>query len=208
MIVRALYNFIYGTMGAPWDIGPREELVSLVEAERLSPCRVIDLGCGAGANSIFLAERGFEVTGVDFSSKAIDISRERAAAAGVDAAFVIGDLTDLRGVEGPYDLLVDYGTLDDLSLPDRNRYLDTVLKLSRPGTRFLLWCFEWTNRWWERILYAVVGGVLGHMHMSPGEVEDRFGEAFEVERIGGSEHSDPSQFMAGYAVYLLTRREG
>ncbi len=51
---------------APWEIGPREEQVGLVEDGALTPCRAVDLGCGTGANAIFLAQHGFEVTGVDF----------------------------------------------------------------------------------------------------------------------------------------------
>jgi len=44
----------------PWEIGPRAELVELVDAGRLRPGRAIDLGCGTGANAVFLAQRGFE----------------------------------------------------------------------------------------------------------------------------------------------------
>jgi len=47
------YNLLY-RFGAPWEMGPREELVTLVESGQVAgPGRAIDLGCGSGANAIF-----------------------------------------------------------------------------------------------------------------------------------------------------------
>ncbi len=54
------YNLAYRFFRMPWEIGPRAELVELVDAGRLRPGRAIDLGCGTGANAVFLAQRGFE----------------------------------------------------------------------------------------------------------------------------------------------------
>ena len=59
------YEVMYRHFTAPWEIGPRQELVELVEKGNLTPCRAIDLGCGTGANAIFLAQQGFDTTGVD-----------------------------------------------------------------------------------------------------------------------------------------------
>ena len=120
--MRWFYNVVYRYFRAPWDVGPRKELVELVESGRLTPCRAIDLGSGTASNCVFLAQRGFDVTGVDFSPAAIELGKKRAAEAGVHVHFVVGDLTDLRGIAGTFDLLVDYGTLDDLKPPQRDRY--------------------------------------------------------------------------------------
>ena len=49
----------------PWDAGPRQALVNLVESGRLKPGRLIELGSGAARNAIYFAKKGFEVTGVD-----------------------------------------------------------------------------------------------------------------------------------------------
>jgi methylase of polypeptide subunit release factors len=55
--VKRFYEITYRYFRAPWDIGAREELVSLVESGRIQPGRAIDLGCGAGANAIYLAQK-------------------------------------------------------------------------------------------------------------------------------------------------------
>ena len=70
--MKLFYEIIYRYFRAPWDIGAREELVALVDSGRIQPCRAIDLGCGTGANAIYLAENGFEVTGVDYAEAAIE----------------------------------------------------------------------------------------------------------------------------------------
>ncbi|MEO6577494.1 MAG: class I SAM-dependent methyltransferase [Candidatus Limnocylindria bacterium] len=62
---------------------------------QLSPGRAIDLGCGTGANVLYLAQHGFESTGVDFSPIALRVARKRASAVGMDGhvRFVEGDPT-------------------------------------------------------------------------------------------------------------------
>src|SRR5688572_15021793 len=109
----------------PWETGPRQELVDLVTTGRLRPGRAVDLGCGTGANAVFLAEHGFEVTGVDFAPAGLAKAAAAARRAGVDLRTVRADLTDpdrdLRAELGDFDLLVDYGTMDDLSSVRRDR---------------------------------------------------------------------------------------
>lgn len=196
--MRAFYNITYRHFRAPWDIGPRQELVELVEAGRIQPCRTIDLGCGAGANAVYLALHGFDVTGVDFSEAAIDKARARASAAEARINFVLDDLTDLRHITGTFDFLLDYGVLDDLRPWQREAYLRHMLPLTHPGSHYLLWGFEYAVRWWEKFVpfYDVP--------FYPGEIEQRFRQYFGIEKLGGM--ADYSKWPSGYAAYLMTRK--
>lgn len=189
----------YSFVPIPYDVGPRTELVDLVERGRIQPCRAIDLGSGTASNVVYLAEHGFDVTGVDFSPAAIEMGRVRAREAGVEIRFIEDDLTNLQHVNETFDLLVDYGTLDDLNLHQRDLYLKNVLPLAHPGTLFLLYCFEWELRWWEQMLSAI-----GSMAMEPGEVEHRFGDYFEIERVAGGRTG--SKIMPATATYLMRRK--
>ena len=195
--MKLFYELGYRFLRMPWETGPREELVGLVESGRIVPCRAIDLGCGTGSNAVFLAQHGFDVTGVDFAPTAIEKGRRRAAAAEVNVQFVEDDLTNLCQVTGPFDLLIDYGALDDLRPGDRDLYVCNLLPLTRPGSRYLLWCFEWSTRWWERLLLE--------MALKPGEVERRFGAHFEIERI--AKQTRPSGWPPTFAAYLMTRKQ-
>lgn len=196
--MKLFYEIIYRYFRAPWDIGAREELVALVDSGRIEPCRAIDLGCGAGANAIFLAQKGFEVTGVDFAEAAIEKAKVRAREAGVQAEFILDDLTNLRHVSGKFDFLLDYGVLDDLRLHQRESYMQNLLGLTHSRSRYLLWGFEYRLRWWERFLPFY------DIPFSSGEIEQRFGSYFEIEKIAGV--LDWSRFPPGYAVYLMVRK--
>ena len=105
--MKLFYEMMYRYFRAPWDIGARDELISLVESGRIKPCRAIDLGCGTGANAIYLAQKGFDVTGVDYAEAAIDKARTLAKEAGVQVTFIADDLTNLRHVSGTFDFLLD-----------------------------------------------------------------------------------------------------
>ncbi|MFW9893872.1 MAG: class I SAM-dependent methyltransferase [Candidatus Thorarchaeota archaeon] len=197
-LAKWFYEFGYRHKLVPWDSGPRSELVELVESGHIAPGRAIDLGSGTASNCIFLAQHGFDVTGVDYARSAIELGRTRARKAGVSVDFIVDDLTNLRHVTGTFDLLVDFGTLDDLPPSERSLYIKNVLPLTHPNTLFLLFCFEWPPRWWERPLFD-------RMAMKPGEVELRFGNYFEIERISGRKIPDFSKFPPGYGVYLMKR---
>jgi SAM-dependent methyltransferase len=198
------YDFLY-RIGAPWEGPPRSELVELVRSGRLAPAtlppgRAVDLGCGTGANAIFLADHGFEVTGVDFSKIALQKARILARSKrDRRIRFVQGDLTaaSIRGVEGPFDLLVDYGTLDDLKGERRRAMAATVKRLARPGGAFLLWCFYGPFDGLPLISFRRRSRLSGGL--DPGEEQTLFGDAFHVERLA---KPDPG---SGSACFLMTR---
>jgi SAM-dependent methyltransferase len=192
---RRAYNLMY-RFGAPWEGADRVELRALVRDGRCAPetlrrdgagrARAVDLGCGAGGVSLELAEAGFEVTGIDFSPIALRKARAAAAGRGLGAErvrFVDGDLTAgaVAGVEPPFDLLVDYGTLDDLPDGKRQAMADYVAALARPGSRFFLFAFS--GRPEDLPRFAFDGPSRAFPGLVPGEVERLFGASFSIEQL-------------------------
>ncbi len=198
--MKAFYEVGYRFFRMPWEQGPRDELVRLVEGGRIQPCRAIDLGCGTGSNAIYLAQHGFDVTGMDYAAAAIVKARRRAAAAGVAPSFVVGDFTVPHSISGSFDFLVDYGAFDDLTPAARDRYTETLLALSHAGSRYLLWCFEYRMRWWEHLIPFFP------TPLTPDEVQQRFSQDFEIERIAGKSQGQGAGWPPGWAAYLMTRR--
>lgn len=210
-----IYDVMYRwrLAGALWSHVDRWEIRQLVEggpcdpaalapASGISP-RAIDLGCGEGRVAIYLARRGFETVGVDFSGAALRLARAAAERAGLDAGrlrFVEGDLTQpsIAGVDGPFDLLVDYGTLDDLGGNQRRRMASLINTLARPGSCFFLYAF--CARLHDLPLFSLNGpSRLAPERLEPGEVEQLFGGAWEIQRLP----RDGSRFIA---MFLLTKR--
>lgn len=83
MFTAAFWDERYAGSQRVWSGRPNAQLVE--QTEQLAPGRALDLGCGEGADAIWLAERGWEVTGVDVSQVALDRAAAHAAEAGVDA---------------------------------------------------------------------------------------------------------------------------
>src|ERR1700759_1728322 len=87
-----------------WGSGPN--CVVAEELATLPPGRAIDLGTGEGRNAIWLAERGFTVTAVDFSRVGLGRAAGLAAERGVSADWVHADLLDYQPTPGHYDLVL------------------------------------------------------------------------------------------------------
>lgn len=68
--------------------------------------RALDVACGAGRNALYLAERGFDVTGVDISSKALELAAQRAQRAGLEVHWHEHDLDEVLPPTDPYALIV------------------------------------------------------------------------------------------------------
>ena len=200
-----LYSTLYRLKVAPWDGELRPEIVQLADSGQITPERypsVLDLGCGTGQEAVFLAERGFGVTGVDYTRVALRRARRRAAAAGVDGRcrFLHGDLTAPRidGLAASYDLLLDFGTLDDLAPEQRPAMADTIRRLSAPGSLFLLWCFYAHREELPKPRWSGASKML--LTITPGEEKELFGEWFDIERLAAPPPPE------NCACFLMTRR--
>lgn len=100
----------------------------------------IDLGCGAGQNSIWLAEIGWTVTGVDIAPSAISQAVSAAARAGVDAEFLVADLSDWRP-NGTFDFVISTYALPPRG-PGRTHALTCAADAVAPGGTLLVAEFE------------------------------------------------------------------
>jgi SAM-dependent methyltransferase len=123
----------------PWESGrPSSELARVLEEEKITPCRVFELGCGSGVNAVWMAQRGFDVTAVDFSELAINRARLRAAEAGVKVHFEREDVLSLSRAYEPAPFFFDRGCYHVARRTDAAAYVRTLSSIAGPGAMGLL----------------------------------------------------------------------
>ncbi len=145
LISNFFFRLAYRRGFTPWDSGvPPPELVEVIEGvRRLPPGRALDLGCGTGTTSVFMARNGWDVTGVDFVPRAIRLARARAQAARVSIAFLVGDVTLLHKlpIAPGFDLLFDQGCFHSLPEAAQAAYAGEITRMARSGATYLLYAF-------------------------------------------------------------------
>lgn len=147
------YSILYRLGFTPWESAAQHpaaadhvlKLFDREQSERTPPFgRALDLGCGRGDWAIVLAQRGWEVTGVDLVTRAVRDARAKVAAAGANVTIVQGDITAMRaaGVEGPFHFIWDFGTLHGLSPTQRRAVGREVSALASADATLLI--LAWT----------------------------------------------------------------
>jgi methyl halide transferase len=131
----AKWNERYQKNDTPWDMGrPSSELQRVLAEIKLKPCRALEIGCGTGTNSVWLAQQGFDVTGLDLSERAIERARQRAKDAGVAIDFRVADVLKAPPPLGePFAFFFDRGCYHAVRRDDPLGYGAALVPLLAPG---------------------------------------------------------------------------
>lgn len=128
MSIADRYKERYQAGDTPWDVGrPDFNLIQVVTTKPIKPCKALDLGCGTGDNSIWLAQKNFEVIGIDTSAIAISKAIEKATRANVQCTFKVIDFLTGELTEAPFKFVFDRGCFHSLKTDaDRKRFAEKV----------------------------------------------------------------------------------
>jgi 2-polyprenyl-3-methyl-5-hydroxy-6-metoxy-1,4-benzoquinol methylase len=182
------FEWRYWRKQTPWDTQTTPpEVMAFIQ--KTSSGRALDLGCGTGTNAITLSKHGWQVTGVDFSPKAIIAARKKAARQNLHIDFYIGSVAELDFLSGPFDYALDIGCLFSLKLQDRHKYAAGLKRMLPPGARYMLYA------WLPQTRHGRKRGI------SAEEVGNLFFQAFtQDEMVVGHDGGGDS------AWYWFTRR--
>jgi SAM-dependent methyltransferase len=133
------WNDRYREGNLPWDTGqPSSELQRVLEQTPIPPCRVLEIGCGTGTNCVWLAQQGFDVTGIDMAPLAIEQAQKRARSAGVEARFLAADVLNLPELDGAFGFFFDRGCYHAVRRDAPGKYAPAVARQLAVGGRGLI----------------------------------------------------------------------
>lgn len=178
----------------PWEAyKPPSQLVRLVREGQIEKGKALDLGCGLGTNSIYLAQQGFQVTGLDIAPTALKHATIRAEKAGVDVDFVRGSAHDLRFPDKEFSLVFDRGCFHHLPPQLRLSYVGNVARVLQDRGKFFLECFSSENP-----------VPAGH-GFTPQMIEDIFGKRFTILSRDRAVHTDPRGREITLLVFFMEK---
>ena len=185
--------------GAMWSGRPNGRLVA--EVADLSPGPALDIGCGEGADAIWLARRGWTVTAIDVSDVAVGRAREAAERAGADVDWVCGDALRTAFPARAFDLLsLQYPALPKAAGEDAMR---TLLDTLRPGGLLLAVYHDLDDEHREHMKSR---GVDPADYVGADDLRRLLGDDFTVELFAVEPRIDPPPGSAHIADVVLRAR--
>ena len=127
-----------------WTSGTASpELVDLVYKGKIKKgSKIMELGCGLGAEAIFMAARGMNVTAIDLSEDALSAAKKIADCYGVSVNWKVANVLEDDLGDEQYDVITDQGCYHHMEPEEKTVYLEQVVKHLKPGGMFVLRCFS------------------------------------------------------------------
>jgi len=156
----------------PWDIGrPQGEIIRLAEdGEIQGP--ILDAGCGTGENALFLANLGYEVTGIDAAGVAIRKANEKSRERRVPVVFLEWDALEISRLGKRFETVIDCGLFHVFSDEERPLYVEGLGSILSPGGILRMLCFS-----------ELEPGDWGPRRVTQREIREAFDRGWKVDSI-------------------------
>ena len=185
-----------------------EHVVGL--AELSAGERVLDIGCGTGNAALACARAGAAVTGIDPAARLVDVARERAAAAGLEVTFVVGDAQALPFDDGSFPVVVSvFGVI---FAGNAEGAIDEIVRVLAPGARAFV--SAWLPEGAIAALMGACGSAMAAATGSPGPPRFPWHDREAVAEVAGrsgatvTSHEGSIQFRGDSADgYFATQEE-
>ena len=195
------YDWVKSWQELPWS--HQEPTLFLAEiCQERKTGKALDIGCGAGTDSVFLASQGWDVTSLDFMEKALDYTQQRAAEAGCSVTPVVADITTWDPPE-QYDLVLDHGLLHNMDPVRYPAYRERIMKALAPDGDFCL-------LHWHPLYEGQAQGENGPTRTPREDIKAFFAPEFQERYFAREEFEDLPDFVGRgmcQAYYLFRRNK-
>ncbi len=176
----------------PWERGePEPELVMWIKKGAIRKEKALDVGCGLGTNSIYLAQEGFEVTAIDISKTAVETARSRASRLGLSIEFIVGNAYRLDFPDASFDFVLDRGCFHHIPIERREVYIEGIRRVLKDDGSYLMSCFGDRNDWNAENVF------------SKARIKRYFSQLFDIRSIRSTTHREPGGTLVHiYSVFM------
>jgi SAM-dependent methyltransferase len=136
---RSSWNESYASGQLPWDTGqPEPLLVEFFTSDAVTPGSALEIGAGTGTNSIWMAERSFDVLGVDVAPLAVERAQAKMEGRALRCRFAAWDFLAAPLPGGPFQFVFDRGCFHVFDEPgEREQFAAQVAAVLEPGGLWL-----------------------------------------------------------------------
>jgi SAM-dependent methyltransferase len=182
------WNENYASGQLPWDTGqPEPLLVEFVTSDAVTPGSALEIGAGTGTNSIWMAERSFDVLGVDVAPLAVERAQAKMEGRALRCRFAAWDFLAAPPPGGPFQFVFDRGCFHVFDEPgEREQFATQVAAILEPGGLWL----------------SLIGSTEGPPRRSAGEVTLAIEPALEIMELRSTEFRGSN----AKAWFCLSRR--
>ncbi len=149
----------------------------------------LDIGCGSGMDSVYLAKQGWDVTSLDFVPQALEFTQRRAEAAGVSVTPVETDITEWD-VPRQFDLVLDHGLLHNMDPVRFAAYRERIIKAVAPNGDFVL-------LHWHPLYPGQPQGETGPTRTPREDIEAFFNPEFQIRYFAREDYADMNDSVGG-----------
>ena len=183
-----IYDWASDWQQLPW--AHDEPTLYLAEICNLrEPGTALDIGCGSGMDSVYLAKRGWDVTSLDFVPQALAFTQQRAEKAGVSVTPVETDITEWD-VPQQFDLVLDHGLLHNMDAVRFAAYRERIVQAVAPDGDFVM-------LHWHPLYPGQPQGETGPTRTPREDVEAFFTPEFQVRYFAREDYADMNDSVGG-----------
>ena len=129
-----------------WELGkPRPILIEYIEKGMISKGKALDLCCGAGTNTIYLYQNGFDTFAMDVSKTALGIAKRKVCQAKAVINFLEGSFVNLPFNVENFDFVFDMGCFHHVKVEDHTAFISGLHRVLKSNGVYMLTCFSYRN---------------------------------------------------------------
>ena len=184
----------------PWAHDGYPLLHKIIPYRELRGKRVLDVGCGTGWSTENLARMGAEVSAIDLTEKAVELTKRRFALYGMAGDIRVGDAEHIPYPDSAFDYVLVWGVI--MHTPDTEKAVREIHRGLKPGGRAAAMMYNKNSLHWRWFIVFGKGILRGKLsHYSLQELTNRYTDGADVGGNMLTKFYTPAEFKRLWSIF-------